>query len=299
MTAKRIVIIGPTYPFRGGIAQHTTMIKRELEKEHDVLMISFKRQYPMWLYPGESDIDPAYEGHIEKNTEYLIDSINPRTWLKAIKKIDFFKAEVILIPWWSIYWAFCFGYISYKLKRKNNKVVFFCHNAVEHETAAWKSTLTKIVLKNASRFVVHTKEDASNLKQLIPKAQITVCPHPIYTHFPQPQKKLPRRKSLELLFYGFVRPYKGLDELIEAMALLKGQDIQLTIAGEFWKGEKETSQKIETLGLSNQIELRPRYHTSEETAELFTRADIVVLPYRSATGSGVIPIAYHYNRGFV
>ena len=105
----------------------------------------------------------------------------------------------------------------------------------------------------------------------------------------------PRRGSLDLLFYGFVRPYKGLDLLVEAMALT-ADDVYLTIAGEFWDGERQIRERISALGLGSRVELRPRYHSEEETAELFARCDVVALPYRSATGSGVVPIAYHYNK---
>ena len=204
-----------------------------------------------------------------------------------------------MIPWWTVFWAFCFGFIARSLKRNGIEVVYFCHNVIEHEAAVWKALLTRNVLNYGTRFMVHTKEDSNNLHALIPSAEVDILPHPIYDHFPQAKQQLPRRKSLELLFYGFVRPYKGLDDLIDAMILLRGRDIQLTIAGEFWDGEQETRQKIENNSLTNQIELRPRYHTDEETAELFARADAVVLPYRSATGSGVIPIAYHYNKPVV
>ena len=293
---KKIAVIGPVLPFRGGIAQHTTMLKRAMSEKSDILVLSFSRQYPGWLFPGESDRDPAYKGHIEAKTEYLIDSLNPLSWKKAISRIINFNAEIVLIPWWTVFWAPCFGYISRGLKKKGIEVIFFCHNVVEHEAATWKTILTRSVLRNAHRFVVHTKEEKTNLLTLLPDANITVHPHPIYDHFPEPDGKFPRRKSLELLFYGFVRPYKGLDDLIDAMLLLKGKDIQLTIAGEFWKDEEITRQKIISLGLTEQIELRPRYHTDQETAKLFDRADIVVLPYRSATGSGVVPIAYHYNK---
>ena len=111
--------------------------------------------------------------------------------------------------------------------------------------------------------------------------------------------QIQKERLQKLLIYGFVRPYKGLDDLIDAMILLRGCEIQLTIAGEFWDGEQETRQKIENNGLTDQIELRPSYHTDEETAEMFARADVVVLPYRSATGSGVVPIAYHYNKAVI
>ncbi len=293
---KKIVVLGPVLPFRGGIAQHTTMLKRALAKKSDLLALSFSRQYPGWLFPGESDRDPSYEGHMETATEYLIDSLNPLTWKKAITRVINFNAEIVLIPWWTVFWAPCFGFISRALKNRGIEVIFFCHNVIEHEASNWKTMLTRNVLKNAQRFIVHTKEDKSNLLALLPNAKITVHPHPIYEHFPEAEGKYQRRKSLELLFYGFVRPYKGLDDLIDAMLLLKDKDIQLTVAGEFWKGKDETSEKIYSLGLNEQIELRPRYHSDQETAELFHRADIIVLPYRSATGSGVVPIAYHYNK---
>lgn len=297
--SSTVVLVGPVYPYRGGIAQHTTMLARSFKKVDDLKVISFSRQYPAWLFPGESDRDPGYEGHKEDKTEYLIDSINPFTWLKAINRIKGLQPDMVIIPWWTVFWAPCFGLISWCLTRKKIKVIYFCHNVVEHETARWKKWLTRLVLKNAFAYVVHTKEDKKNLHALFPDASISVHPHPIYDHFPQPTNELPRRKSLEILFYGFVRPYKGLDDLIDAMALLKGQDIQLTIAGEFWDGEKEMREKINTSGLDDQIELKPRYHSDEETAELFGRADVVVLPYRSATGSGVVPIAYHYNKPVV
>ncbi len=295
-TNINVVIIAPVFPFRGGISQHSTMLKRALEKQTSTHTISFSRQYPAILYPGKSDRDPAYENHHEENTEYLIDSINPITWLRTINRIKQLNPTTLLVPWWTVFWAPCFGCITFLLNKKNINIAFFCHNVVEHESAKWKQVLTKMVLKNSSQFVVHTKEDENNLLHLIPDAQVTVHPHPIYDHFPAPEKTLKRRKKLELLFYGFIRPYKGLDDLIDAMALLKEEDIQLTIAGEFWNDSADTLQKIESLDLSRQIEVLPGYHSEQDTAELFARSDLVVLPYRSATGSGVVPIAYHYNK---
>jgi glycosyltransferase involved in cell wall biosynthesis len=120
--------------------------------------------------------------------------------------------------------------------------------------------------------------------------------HPIYDQFPQAENTLQKRAKLELLFYGFVRPYKGLGTLIEAMGILRSKDIRLTIAGEFWEGRKQTDDLIRKLNLESKIDIRDRYHTEKETAELFARADVVVLPYHSATGSGVVPIAYHYSK---
>lgn len=296
---KRIIMIGPVLPFRGGIAQHTTMLHRAMQKLVEVETISFSRQYPAWLFPGESDRDPDYEGHKEPGVVYLIDSINPFTWHRAVKSVMSFRPELVVIPWWTIFWAPCFGYIATVLRRNGIKIVFFCHNVVEHETAAWKTWLSKAVLSNGVHFVAHTREDESNLMRLLPGATVAVQAHPIYDHFPKPEHTLPRRRGLELLFYGFVRPYKGLDTLIEAMGWLKGEDIQLTIAGEFWAGEEDARARISELGIEEQVEIRARYHSDQDTAELFARADVVVLPYKSATGSGVVPIAYHYKKPVV
>jgi glycosyltransferase involved in cell wall biosynthesis len=271
------------------------MLHRALSETTDHLTISFSRQYPALIFPGESDRDQAYKGYKESDVEYLIDSLNPLTWRQTVRRILDFNAEIVILPWWTVYWAFCFGYLVRSLRRHGMEVIFLCHNVVEHESAGWKSRLTRWVLSQGSRFVVHTREDKANLQQLIPDAEIKVHAHPIYDQFPAPKNEWPKRGALELLYYGFVRPYKGLDLLIEAMAQT-ADDVYLTIAGEFWDGEKQIRKRIKALGLSDRVELRARYHTEEETAELFARCDVVVLPYRSATGSGVVPIAYHYNK---
>lgn len=295
MSQPRVALIGPVLPFRGGIAQHTTMLHRAMPELGEHLTISFTRQYPALIFPGESDRDPAYEGHEETGVDYLIDSLNPLTWRKAVKRVLDYGADIVVLPWWTVYWAFCFRYIAKSLRKRGVEVVFFCHNVVEHESAGWKSWLTRQVLGQAQRFVVHTREDEANLKHLIPDASVRVHVHPIYDQFPAPNGDWPQRGRLELLFYGFVRPYKGLDLLVDAMAKVEG-DVHLTIAGEFWDGEDEVRAQIEAMDLADRIELRPRYHTDEETAELFARSDVVVLPYRSATGSGVVPVAYHYDK---
>lgn len=293
---NRVTIIGPTLPYKGGIAQYTSLLHRHVCKSADSLTISFARQYPKWLYPGNSDRDPEYSGYEEKGVNYLLDSINPLTWLKALKLIRSYQPELVIIPWWTVFWGPCFGLIARSLRRSNIQIAFICHNVIEHESAKWKLMVSRYVLSQGDHFVVHTLEDKHNLDRLLPNSTISVNPLPIFTNFPPAKESLPRRKSLELLFYGFIRPYKGLDVLIDAMGKLRRADIALTIAGEFWSGEDEIKTRITELGLDSQIELLPQYHTEAETAELFDRADVVVLPYRSATGSGIIPIAYHYNK---
>ena len=281
---RRVTLIGPLLPFRGGISQHTTMLHRSLARQVCLQTLSFKRQYPAWLFPGETDRDPDYDGYQEPGVDYVIDSLNPITWLRAVSNIQHRNTDLVIIPWWTVFWAPCFGYISAALSRRNITVVFMRHNVIEHEAAGWKLWLTRKVLGYGTRFVVHTRNDASNLGNIIPGAECAIHAHPVYEHFPDAETSLPRTHDLELLFFGFIRPYKGLDILIESMGILKGADIHLTIAGEFWGNEeKETCDRIKTLGIGSQIELRGHYHTAQETAQLFERADVVVLPYRSAT----------------
>jgi len=295
-TADRIVLIGPTLPYRGGIAQHTTMLFRALKLQCQCTALSFSRQYPGWLFPGESDQDPAYAGYREPEVKYVIDSVNPLTWRAASKRARGLNPDLVIIPWWTVYWAPCLGYLARSLARADIPVVFFCHNVIEHESAHWKRFLTRRVLQIGEQFVVHTHADEENLLREFPNARVTVHPHPIADQFPTPQGNLERRAELELLFFGFVRPYKGLDVLVEALGLVGDLDYRLTIAGEFWHGSAEIESRIRELNITSRIEVIPRFISESETAELFARADVVVLPYRSATGSGIVPIAYHYEK---
>ena len=273
------------------------MLLRAFQGKADVLAISFTRQYPKFLFPGESDRDPAFVGHVEPNTDYAIDSVNPVTWRAAVRRMVAWRPDVVVLPWWQVYWAPCFSYIVRRLRRAGIPVVFLCHNVTEHEAAAWKRALTRRVLSQASGFVVQTNLDAEDLAELIPDARPVLHLHPAYDQFPEACGVLPREHGLELLFFGFVRPYKGLDLLIEALALLPADlDVRLTVAGEFWHGPEETMRRIEEIGIADKVEIVGRYLTEAEVAEYFARADALVLPYRSATGSGVVAIAHHYEK---
>jgi glycosyltransferase involved in cell wall biosynthesis len=273
------------------------MLRRALGDQVCLQTLSFSRQYPAWLFPGASDRDPDYAGYREPGVDYEIDSLNPISWIRAVSSIRHRQTRLVIIPWWTVFWAPCFGYMAAALRRRNIDVVFLCHNVVEHEAAGWKQWLTRKVLGYGTRFVVHTRSEQANLRAIIPGAECAVQAHPVYDHFPDAEQVLPRRGGLELLFFGFVRPYKGLDILLEAMARLQGEDVHLTVAGEFWGGgEQVTRERIAELGIDRQVEIRARYHSARETAQLFERCDVVVLPYRSATGSGIVPVAYRYGK---
>ena len=299
MTPERptVALIGPVLPFRGGIAQHTTMLHRALSQVADVRTFSFTRQYPKLLFPGESDRDPAFAGHVEPGVRYVIDSLNPLTWRAVVREIVSTGPAVVVIPWWTAFWAPCFSFIARRLRRAGIAVVFFCHNVVEHEEAAWKRAVTRRVLASGSAFAVHTRVDERNLREMFPHARVAVHPHPVYENFPCPTGALQREHDVELLFFGFVRPYKGLDVLVEALALVRNDlDWRLTVAGEFWQGSADVRARVASLGLDDRVEIVEGYLSDAEVAEYFGRAHALALPYRSATGSGVVAVAYNYGK---
>jgi glycosyltransferase involved in cell wall biosynthesis len=282
----RIAVIGPVPPFRGGIAQHTAMLSTALADQADVLVVSFTRQYPRWLFPGASDCDPAAVPLADPAPVHIIDSLNPLTWRRTVKTIAAFKPDFLLIPWWTVFWAGCFSYIAGAARRRGIPVRFFCHNVADHEAAGWKTRAARHVLGKGERFIVHSATERATLERLIPGASITVHPHPVYTQFPEPTHILPRRAGVELLFFGLIRPYKGLEVLVDAMGQLKDRDLFLTIAGEFWTAKEATLARIQASGAGARIEVIDRYVGDAEAADLF---------YTSATGSGVVPLAYRFD----
>lgn len=173
------------------------------------------------------------------------------------------------------------------------------HNAFDHEAHMLKDRLTSWQLSAADRFVTHNVALAQELEARFPNKPTAVFPHPTFDDVPAAHGRLPRRSSLELLFFGLVRPYKGLDVLLDAMSLVTRDDISLTIAGEFWQDQKAAQTKVNDLGADCSVELLARYVDDNEMAELFERADAVVLPYRSVSGSGVVSLAFHYRKPII
>jgi glycosyltransferase involved in cell wall biosynthesis len=292
----KLGLIGPVLPYRSGIAQHTTMLHRALRQRAELTTLSFKRQYPAWLFPGETDRDPFRAGYSEPGVEYVIDSMDPRTWRRAAAQLVSAEVQALILPWWTIFFAPLFAYLKRACARRSIPVVFMCHNVVEHEAALHKVALSRIVLRGAQGYCLQSQSEEDKLKSLVPNAHTVVHPHPLYDQFPQAERQLIRRAPLELLFFGIVRPYKGLDVLLEAMALLKRRDVHLSVVGEFWHDKETLLTRIEVLGLTERIEVVPRYVSDQEAADYFARADVVVLPYRSASGTGIIPMAYHYGK---
>lgn len=297
-TPRKIAVVGPLPPVRSGIARHTCAIARALAARQDlsVKVWSFTRQYPKFLYPGEAETDDSLAAPIDLDIRNTIDGVNPLSWSRTAGEINEFAPDLLVIPAWTFFLAPALGRIASLVRQTGAQCCTVVHNAFDHEASAWKEKLSLWQLAKTDRFVTHNDGLAKELSQNFPETRIDVFPHPVFDDLPQPIGTLTREAKLELLFFGLIRPYKGLDLALEAVAKSNRKDLRLTVAGEFWQGLEETKELISKLGIANQIELMARYIDDQEAAELFHRADAIVLPYRSVTGSGVVATTYHYGR---
>ncbi|MBI2844730.1 MAG: glycosyltransferase [Armatimonadetes bacterium] len=303
----RITIIGPSYPFRGGIAHYTALLCTSMSTSHQVRLVSLSRQYPRLLFPGKTQTDDSAARIAVEGAEPLIDSMNPITWFRAARRIREFAPDLVVIQWWHPFFAPAFGTIA-RLCRRFSKVLFLCHNVIPHEKSGPVKALSKFAFAGADLFIVHSDEDMANLKSMLPKATVRKARHPTYEVFGE--QRVPRaqaRKELSLdpdgnvvLFFGLVREYKGLRFLIEAMPkILASVDATLVIAGEFYEGREKYAELIQSLGIERKVRIRDEYIPNEKVAVYFEACDLVVLPYVSATQSGIVQIAYAFDKPVV
>lgn len=299
----RIVLIGPVYPYRGGIVHYTTMLYRAFSAhDHEVLMVSFKRQYPKKLFPGKGDKDPSATPLKVDQACYWIDSLNPLSWVLTFLRIRRYRPDIIVLQWWTTFWApvwLTLSFLNGLLLRK--PLAYICHNVLPHE-ANWLDTLiARWVLGEGKAFIVQSASEEQQLRNLLPEAQIAVVPHPVNDMFANslPEKhealcylRLPPDVPI-LLFFGIVRPYKGLEELLYAMPEIQQKlgRVILLIAGEFWEGKARCEQLIEQLGISELVIIDDRYIPNEELLFYFAAADVLIAPYRQVTGSAVVQVA--------
>jgi len=300
----RIALIGPTYPFRGGIAQHTTVLWKYLQKKHDVYFVSFSRQYPSLIFPGASDREPGSKKGLP-GVNYLIDSVNPVTWINTARSIISYKPDLVIFIWWVPFFAFCWRIIAGIIRAKLNvKILYICHNVLPHENSRFWQKISLFALKSADGFIVHSSSDKNVLKDILFSAPVSVLP--IAPH-PEPVKRgisrssareklgLPDGKTV-FMFFGFVRKYKGLDILIDAMSMMPSDRAHLLIVGEFWESREKYKKMIRDRNLSQSVTIFDRYVPVNEFELFFTASDVVVLPYRDATQSGVPQLAFTMGR---
>lgn len=300
----KVAIVGPVYPYRGGIAHFTTQLVEYLKREaHDVIVYSFKRQYPVWLYPGKTDKDTSQKVKAVE-AEFLLDPLNPFSWFLTGRRTASESPDVVVIMWWTTFWALPMAVYSGMLRKKGIKVVYIIHNVMPHEAKPWDPFLSKLALRNGRAFLTMTEKETGRLRRILPNPQIAVTPHPVYNIFESGGiTKTEAREILNLppdekviLFFGIIRPYKGLRHLLHALALLREKrDFHLVVAGEFWEPETEYVSLIHEMGIEDLVHLYGRYIPNEEVPAFFSAADIFVAPYTDGTQSGAVKIALGFD----
>ncbi|WP_214408695.1 glycosyltransferase family 4 protein [Sphaerisporangium fuscum] len=274
----RIAIVGPTYPYKGGGAQHTTELAHRLAaRGHDVVIESWRAQYPSFLYPGQQTISEP-EGEPYPGVRRDLDWRRPDGWFRGGRRLR--GADLVVLTVLSPVQVPPYLGILSGL-RGRARVVALCHNVLPHERKPYDAPLMRALLRRVDRVLAHSEEQAGLARRLAP-APVSVAALP--PHLPaRAEATGVREVRRRLLFFGMVRPYKGLDLLLRALARVP--DVSLTVAGEFWGGLDDTRALITELGLGDRVELRPGYVAAADVPALFARADALVLPYRSATAS--------------
>lgn len=305
----KIIILGSAHPLRGGgIATFNERMATALQEQgHEVIIYSFSLQYPSFLFPGKSQFtdEPAPKGLNIKST---INSINPLNWLIEGNKIKKENADLLIVRFWLPFMGPCLGTILRIVKgNKKTKVVSITDNVIPHEKRFGDKAFTRYFLKPADAFVAMSREVLQDLKTFSNKASV-YTPHPLYDNYGSPVLRNEALQKLQLdpanhylLFFGFIRKYKGLDLLLEAMAdeRIKAQDIKLIVAGEFYGDESSYTELIEKLGLHASVKLFTQFIPNDEVRYYFAAADVVVQPYKTATQSGITQIAYHFEKPMI
>lgn len=297
-------VIGPTYPFKGGIAHFTTMLVKQLRLGHNVDFVSFKRQYPRFLYPGDSEPDPSnHVLHCE--CEYLLDPMNPLTWLVTFRHIRRVDPDVVIVQWWTPFWTPTLAVLCALTKRYTAaRILFLCHHITPPDGGPFDFALARMVLSRGDEYIVLSEGDYAALRRALPQASIHMGRHPTYEVFnlhpiAQTKSRLELGYAADdrlLLFFGFVRRYKGLRYLLRALALVPPElNIQLLVIGEFWQPESEYQELAHELGINHRVSLINRYVPNEEMSLYFSAADAVVLPYLEASQSGIAQIAFGFE----
>ncbi len=302
----KIGFLGPAYPFRGGIAQFSKLLANEFEQNHEIKFFSFKKQYPKILFPGKEQID-----HSENSSNFEIDEklvpFNPTTWNATIKSIKKWGPDLLIINYWLPFFAPAFGYISRKMKGKT-KIFYITHNIDFHEKWLFANRLTKYALKNADKIVTLSDSVFEDASALFPQKQIIAGFHPTYNCYnlqkftkKSAKEKLNFADEKVILFFGYIKPYKGLDTLLKAFSLFleKYPNSKLLIVGEVYGNSDEYYNLISKLDLEKKVIFVNRFVKDDEIELFFKAADVLALPYKQATQSGVLQIAYNMNLGAV
>ncbi len=302
----KIIILGTAYPYRGGLSAFNERLAYEYQNQgHEVEIYTFTHQYPNFLFPGKTQYssDPAPEN---LKITRKVHSYNPFNWIKVGKEISQKRPDVMITKFWLPFMAPCFGTIARLVKRnKHTRIVSILDNVIPHEHRIGDKMFVRYFVNSTDGFVAMSKSVLQDLRLFTKTKPAAFSPHPLYDHY---GIRLNREEALQLLdlptshryvlFFGFIRSYKGLDILLQAFAdeRLRHSDIKLIVAGEFYGDSTPYLNLIKTLGIGDKVILRTDFIPDSEVNRYFSAADIVAQPYKTATQSGVTQIAFHFEK---
>lgn len=310
----KVVIIGPAHPLRGGLATFNQRLAKEfIQSGHSCSIYSFSLQYPSFLFPGKTQYsdEPAPEG-ITIHT--VINSVNPLNWLHVGNRLKKEKPDIIVVRYWLPLMGPALGSILRRVRKNRvrqthpTKIVCIADNVIPHEKRPGDKAFTSYFIKSCDAFITMSEKVLNDLRLFDVEKPAQLVQHPLYDNFGPIISKTEARKHLGLptdekiiLFFGFIRKYKGLDLLLEAMAdqQIKDAGIKLLVAGEFYEDEKQYQDQINQLGIKEQLILKTDFIPDSEVQYYLCAADAIIQPYRNATQSGVTPLAYHFEKPMV
>lgn len=307
---KKIIIIGSAHPLRGGgISSFNERLAREFSNQgYDTTIYSFSLQYPSFLFPGSSQYSNE-PPPLDLKIKVCINSINPFNWIRIGNEIKNLKPDIVVVRFWIPFMGPALGTILRRIKKnKHTKVVCIADNIIPHEKRAGDVPFTKYFLKPVDAFITMSEKVLTDLGKFVRHKPAKLIPHPLYDNFGDKINKDEARRKLAIgpdekiiLFFGFIRKYKGLDILLEAMKILKEKKtgIKLLVAGEFYEDKTKYLELIERFGIREDLLLHTDFIPDKEVKYFLCATDCVVQPYRNATQSGVTPLAYHFEKPMI
>lgn len=297
----KIAFLSPFFPYRGGIAQFSDSLYLSLSKLAEVKAFSFKRQYPKLLFPGTSQYTVETDKKQDFQVDRSLDSINPLSYGKTANHIIEYKPDLLLQPYWMPFFAPSLGWIAKKVHYAGSKVISIMHNVVPHEPRFGDIALTKFYLRHNDAFILLSESNKKELEELVPNVKYIIHSLPFHDHYTPRIPKEEARKKLGipndkkiLIYFGFIRDYKGLDLLIESMKYLD-DSYRLMIVGEVYGEFSKYQEQIDRLGLGERIIKFIKYIPDTDIPTYFSAADVCVLTYKSATQSGIVGISYQFD----
>jgi len=298
-----IIILGTAYPLRGGIAHYIALLYTHLRKRHHVEVVSFRRQYPKILFPGKSQEEEGDPG-LPVTSEQLMDSVNPLNWIRVGLALRRRNPDLVIFKYWLPFFGPCFGTICALIKYgRKTRVVAICDNVIPHERRPGDRLFTWYAFKFVDGYIVQSDSVEKDLVATVDNPRYKKVPHPVYEIFGARLGKKDARAALNIrderviLFFGYIRPYKGLHVMIDAMKeLKKSLRVKLLVVGEYYDDEEQYRWHISDAQVRDVVDVVSDYVPNEMVGKYFSAADAVMLPYLSATQSGIAQIAYNFDK---